>query len=137
MWQAMTADLAMARQALRSDVGAPRLTGRDIAGLPPGQVPDAEVIWPDIAASPYPGQCWAVKIELTPKAIAHTMAIMTALAAATTAPQPGISRSLRYDHVLYLCAPPALPVVRRAAALLLPPLHERVEVRDLPEGALL
>lgn len=78
-----------------------------------------------------------MEIELTPKATARTTAIMTALAAATTPPRPGAGRSLRYDLVVYLCAPAALPVVHRAAALLPPPLSDRVEVRDLPEGALL
>lgn len=110
---------------------------RSAAGLTGGHVPDAEVVWPDVAASLYPDQCWAVEIELTPKATARTTAIMTGLAAATTSPRPGTGRSLRYDLVVYLCAPAALPVVRRAAALLPPPLGERVEVRDLPEGALL
>ena len=45
----------------------------------------------------------------------------------------------RYDHVVYLCAPAALPGVRRAAALMPPALTEgdRVAVRELPEGALL
>lgn len=110
---------------------------RSAAGLTADHVPDAEVVWPGVPASPYPDQCWAVEVELTPKATALTSAIMTGLAAATTGPQPGAGRSLRYDLVVYLCAPAALPVVRRAAALLPPPLNDRVEVRDLPEGAVL
>lgn len=109
---------------------------RSAPGATAGHVPDAEVVWPDVPASPYPDQRWAVEIELTPKATARTTAIMTGLAAAT-ARQPGTGRSLAYDLVVYLCAPAALPVVRRAAALLPPPLAGRVEVRDLPEGALL
>jgi hypothetical protein len=36
-----------------------------------------------------------------------------------------------------MCAPPALPVIRRAAASLPAPLASRIEVRNLPEGALL
>jgi hypothetical protein len=31
-----------------------------------GHVPDAEVSWPDIPASSYAGQCWAIEAELTP-----------------------------------------------------------------------
>jgi hypothetical protein len=100
-------------------------------------VPDAEVIWPDVPASPYPGQCWAVEVELTPKAADRTITILTGLAARTTRPQPGTEPGLRYDLVVYLCAPAALPAVRRAAALLPPPLAGRVEIGDLPEGALL
>jgi len=29
-----------------------------------GHIPDAEVCWPDLAASPYPGECWAIEAEL-------------------------------------------------------------------------
>ena len=42
----------------------------------------------------------------------------------------------RYDHVVYLCAPAARPRPDRAAASLPCPLAARVDVRDLPEGAL-
>jgi hypothetical protein len=93
-----------------------------------GHVPDAEVWWPAVPASPYPEQCWAVEIELTPKAAARTAAIMTSLLASA---QP------RYDVIAYLCSPGALPAVHHAADALHPKLAARVEVRDLPEGAIL
>ena len=32
-----------------------------------GHVPDAEVSWPDLPTSAYPGECWAIEAELTPK----------------------------------------------------------------------
>jgi len=104
-----------------------------------GHVPDAEVHWPDVDASPYPGQCWAIEAELTPKSTARTAAIMTGLLTRTAGWEPAAlpGRVPRYDHVVYLCAPPALPVVRRAATSLPAPLAGRVDVRDLPEGALL
>ena len=46
-------------------------------------------------------------------------------------------RATRYDHVVYLCSLAALPAVQRAAAMLPGPLAARLDVRDLPEGALL
>jgi len=104
-----------------------------------GHVPDAEVHWPGVPASPFPDECWAVEAELTPKTAARTTAIMTGLLARTAGWEPGSRPGLapRYDHVVYLCSPAALPVVRRAAASLPAPLSGRVEVRDLPGGALL
>ncbi len=72
---------------------------------------------------------WAVEAELTPKGTLRTTAIMTTLLARTGGPQPS------YDHIVYLCAPSALPGVRRAAAAL--GAGDRLEVHDLPEGALL
>src|SRR5215510_12956726 len=37
-----------------------------IGGRATGHIPDAEVSWPDLPASPYPGESWAVEAELTP-----------------------------------------------------------------------
>ena len=54
---------------------------------------------------------------------------MTTLLARATGPHPA------YDHIVYLCAPPALPGVRRAAAAL--GAGDLVGVHGLPEGALL
>ena len=67
-------------------------------------VPDAEIHWPSIADSPYAGQVWAIEVELTPKPIARTTRIMT-----------GLLSPMRYAQVVYLTAPPARPVVMRAA----------------------
>jgi len=42
-------------------------------------VPDAEIHWPSIEASPYAGQVWAIEVELTPKPAARTSRIMSGL----------------------------------------------------------
>ena len=89
-----------------------------------GHVPDAEIHWPSIAASPYAGQVWAIEVELTPKPAARTTSIMT-----------GLLTPLRYAQVIYLTAAPARPVVTRAAGSLPPGEQDRVEVRDLPSSA--
>jgi hypothetical protein len=110
-----------------------------IGGRASLHVPDAEVSWPDVPASPYPGECWAVEAELTPKPLARTAGIMAGLVARTadyypgSAPGPGP----RYDRVVYLAAPAARAVTERAAASLPPRLAARVTVRDLPPGAVL
>jgi hypothetical protein len=54
-----------------------------IGGRAAEHVPDAEVSRPDLPASPYQGECWAIEAELTPKPLARTAAIMAALAART------------------------------------------------------
>jgi hypothetical protein len=53
-----------------------------------GHVPDAEVSWPDVSASAYAGECWAIEAELTPKPLARTAAIMAGLLARTADYQP-------------------------------------------------
>jgi hypothetical protein len=107
----------------------------------PGHRPraDAEVSWPDLPTSPYPGECWAIEAELTPKSLARTAAIMAALAARTADYYPGSAPGAgpRYTRVIYLAAPPARGVTGRAAASLPPSVAARVTVRDLPPGALL
>jgi len=109
---------------------------RSRAGRPgTGHVPDAEVHWPPVPASRYPDECWAIEAELTPKGTARTAAIMTGLLTQTTPAAHG--QAARYDHVVYLCSPHALPTVQRVAATLPAPLAARLDVRDLPEGALL
>ena len=70
--------------------------------------PDAEVHWPSLTASPHAGQIWAIEVELTPKPVARTTAIITALTAGP------------YARICYLTAPAARPVVTRAAAALPP-----------------
>jgi hypothetical protein len=100
-------------------------------------VPDAEIHWPSLDASPYAGQVWAVEAELTPKPITRTVAIMRGLLARSSDYGPGApeGRAPRYAQVVYLTAPAARPVVERAAAALPAALAGRVVVRDLPEGA--
>ena len=89
-----------------------------------GHVPDAEIHWPSVAASPYAGQVWAIEVELTPKPAARTTGIMTGLLIAP-----------RYAQVVYLTAAPARPVVTRAAGSLPAAERARVAVRDLPSSA--
>jgi hypothetical protein len=100
------------------------------AGLPSNagaaHVPDAEIHWPSVEASPYAGQVWAVEAELTPKPAARTQRIMA-----------GLLSPPRYAQVVYLTAPAARPVVARVAATLPDPQRGRVAVRDLPMAALL
>jgi hypothetical protein len=54
-----------------------------------GRVPDAEVSWPDLPASTYAGECWAIEAELTPKPLTRTTAIMRGLLTRTADYQPG------------------------------------------------
>jgi len=102
-----------------------------------GHVPGAEVSWPDIPGSPYPGECWAIEAELTPKPLARTAAIMAGLLARTADYQPGArpAATPRYDRVVYLASPAARGVVDRAAAALPAGLRARLTARELPPGA--
>jgi hypothetical protein len=105
-------------------------------------LPDAEVHWPDVAPVAWAGECWAVEAELSPKTAARTAAIIREILGRTgdygcpaaEAAVPG--RPPRHARVLYLCSPAALGTVLRARDSL-GPLAARVEVRDLPPGALL
>jgi hypothetical protein len=111
-------------------------------------LPDAEVHWPDEACSAdgtaigWSGECWAIEAELTPKTVARTTAIMRALLLRTgdygcTVAEVAVpGHPPRHARALYLCSPAALPTVLRARAEL-GPLSARIEVRDLPPGALL
>lgn len=85
--------------------------------------PDAEIHWPSVAGAPHAGQVWAVEVELTPKPIARTMAIMTGLL------DPG-----GYHRVVYVAAPAARPVLARAAGHLTG-APGWVAIWDLPPAA--
>ena len=87
-------------------------------------VPDAEIHWPSLDASPYAGQVWAVEVELTPKAAARTLRIMS-----------GLLSPVRYAQVAYLTAPAARSVVTRAAGSLPAGEQPRVVIRELPAAA--
>ena len=89
-----------------------------------GHLPDAEIHWPSIEGSPYAGQIWALEVELTPKPIARTAAIMTEMLT-----------PMRYATVVYLTAPAAQSVVQRAVSCLPAADRSRVAVRDLPATA--
>ncbi len=105
-------------------------------------LPDAEVHWPDAAAVPWAGECWAIEVELTAKTISRTTAIMRELLARTgdygsPAAQARVAgQPARHARVLYVCSPAALGTVLRSRAQL-GTLAGRVEVRGLPAGAVL
>jgi hypothetical protein len=102
-----------------------------------GHIPDGEIMWPETSPH-YAGQVWCAEIELTPKTVARTAGIMAAVLSRDTdyGEEPGVVRGLRYARVLYACAPGARGTVERARASLPPGAAARVEVRDLPPGAL-
>jgi hypothetical protein len=90
-----------------------------------GRLPDAEIHWPSLAASPYAGQVWAVEVALTPKPLARTTKIMS-----------GLQGPARYAQVIYLTTPAARLVAAMAADAL--PVHGTpVVIRDLPPFALI
>jgi hypothetical protein len=95
-----------------------------VAAVPPGHLPDGEVIWP-ASGDGGPGESWAVEVELTPKTLTRTTRIMAGLLA-----QP-------YARVVYLCSGPALPVVTRAAASFRPGQAEGLAIRPIPPAAYL
>jgi hypothetical protein len=103
-------------------------------------VPDGEVHWPDGAAVPWAGECWAIEAELTRKTVTRTAAIMRELlsrtgdygCSAAEASVPG--RPPRHARALYLCSAAALSTVTRAREEL-GPLAARIEIRDLPADA--
>jgi hypothetical protein len=103
-------------------------------------IPDGEVHWPDSAAVPWAGECWAIEAELTPKTVARTAGIMRELLARTGdygCPAGDVqvrSRPPRHARVLYLCGPAARPVVARARDAL-GPGTARIEIRELPATA--
>jgi len=121
--------------------GERRIRARHGVGLRQ-HLPDGEVHWPDGAPVAWAGECWAVEAELTRKTVARTTAIMREILSRTgdygcpavEAAVPG--RPPRHARALYVCSPAALPTVLRARAALGPRLSPRVEVRDLPPGAL-
>lgn len=121
---------------LRARLGG-RLGARD-------HLPDAEVHWPDVAdrAPAWAGECWAIEVELTPKTVARTVAIMRELLARTgdygcpagEARVPG--RPPRHARAVYLCSSAAARTVARARDAL-GSLAPRVEIRELPASAYL
>jgi len=104
-------------------------------------VPDAELHWPENAALPWAGECWAIEAELTPKTAARTITIMRELLSRTgdygcPAADVGVpGRPPRHARAIYLCTPAAQPVVSRARDGL-GLLGARIEIRLLPAAAL-
>jgi hypothetical protein len=93
------------------------------ANVGTAHVADAEIHWPSVEASAYVGQVWCVEVELTPKTAARTARIVSGLLSGP------------YAQVVYLCSPPARPVVARTAANLPESQRARIAVRDLPAAA--
>jgi hypothetical protein len=108
-----------------------------------GSVPDGELHWPRGAAVSWAGQCWAVQAELARTTVAGTVGAMRELLGwPGDGPGPAAVRAAgpvrpeRYARVLYLCSPAALPVVVQARDAL-GRAGARIEIRDLPPGAVL
>ena len=76
-------------------------------------------------------------MELTPKPLARTQAIMRGLLDRRRGYSPGAPRHdrPRYDRAVYLTGPRARSVVHRAAASLPGPSQARVTIRELPPEA--
>jgi hypothetical protein len=119
-----------------------RLSGRLGARV---HLPDAEVHWPDAGPRSMPawaGECWAIEVELTPKTVSRTTAIMRELLARTgdygapAAEARVAGMPARHARAIYLCSPAAAPTVRRSRDAL-GSLATRVEIRDLPATAYL
>jgi hypothetical protein len=139
---------------LRARMGS-RLGGRQ-------HLPDAEVHWPDAAlpgtaladaagdaadrpaegSVAWAGECWGIEVELTPKTVVRTVAIMRELLGRTgdygcpaaEVRLPG--QPPRHARAVYLCSPAAAGTVSRARAALGGDAA-RVEIRGLPPGAYL
>jgi hypothetical protein len=103
-------------------------------------LPDGEVHWPDGAAVPWAGECWAIEAELTAKTVSRTAAIMRELLGRTgdygclAADRLVPGRPARHARVVYLCSPAAGRTVARARAAL-GGAGTRIEIRRLPPGA--
>jgi hypothetical protein len=102
-------------------------------------IPDGEVHWPDGAAVPWAGECWAIEAELTPKTTTRTVAIMRELLTRTgdygcPAAEIVAGGPPRHARVVYVCSPAARPTVARAREAL-GGSGARVEIRLLPPGA--
>ncbi len=108
-----------------------------------GRLPDGELHWPRGAAVSWAGQCWAVQAEVARTTVAGPAGVMRELLARPgDGPSPvavraaGPVRPERYARILYLCSPAALPAVVRARDAL-GRAGARIEIRDLPPGAML
>ena len=119
---------------LRSKLGG-RLGARD-------HLPDAEVHWPDGGPASWAGECWAIEVELTPKTISRTTAIMRELLARTgdygcvAAEMRVAGVPPRHARAIYLCSPAAAGTVTKARQAL-GGQGARVEIRELPPTAYL
>ena len=104
-----------------------------------GHIPDAEACWAEIPGSPYPGERWAIEVELAPGPLGRTAAVMAGLLYRRTGYNPGAKPHdrPRYDRAVYLVSPSSPrgrhPRRRHVARTLAGP----VTIRDLPPEAML
>ncbi len=96
---------------------------------------------PPTRSGPAPaGECWAIEVELTPKTLARTTAIMRELLTRTgdygapAAEARVRGHPPRHARAIYLCSPAAVGVVGRARDALGAD-GARIEIRVLPPGA--
>jgi hypothetical protein len=107
-----------------------------------GHVPDGEVHYPAGSGMPWAGEIWAVEVELTPKSVVRTAAIMAEVLARTTdygpTPYGSADPTLppRYARLVYVCSPVSVRSVLNARLEVGPPGSALIEVYDLPESAL-
>jgi hypothetical protein len=105
-------------------------------------VPDGEVHWPVGNGSPWAGETWAVEIEINPKTVERTAAIMREALTriggfgrvSDSNPVPSVAP--QYARLVYVCSPDAVRVVLYARAEVGSPLSGRIDIHDLPESAM-
>ncbi|MQA85894.1 MAG: hypothetical protein GEV03_15035 [Streptosporangiales bacterium] len=114
-----------------------------------GHVPDAEIHWPDTTGQPtdqpgaqFAGEIWCVEVELTPKTVTRTTAILREMLARTgdygdPPRHGGAPAAPRYARILYLTTPAARPTVDAARTQLPQAAAARVDIRPLPDGTAL
>jgi hypothetical protein len=133
-WYVRAAAHWRSERRLRYRIGG-RVGGRQ-------HLPDGEVHWPDDAAVPWAGECWAIEAELTAKTVARTTAIMRELLTRTgdygcLASEVRVAgQQPRHARAIYVCAPAAVGTVCRAAQAL-GAMRRRLEIRPLPAGGYL
>jgi hypothetical protein len=104
-------------------------------------VPDGEVHWPAGSRSPWAGEAWAVEVEITPKSVKRTTAIMHEVLTRTSHRKgppgsiPILDLEPRYARLVYVCSATAVRTVLNACAEVGSPLSGRIDVHDLPESA--
>jgi hypothetical protein len=110
-----------------------------LAGAHP---PDGKVHWPVGTGSPWAGEIWAVEVEISPKSVSRTVAIMQEiLAQAGDYGKPGGSIAVpgpapRYARLVYVCSARTVRTVLNAKAAVGSPLSARIDVHDLPVSAI-
>jgi hypothetical protein len=105
-------------------------------------LPDAEVHWPEESGQPpaWAGECWAIEVELTPKTVSRTTAIMRELLSRTGDYGGPVAETCvpdqppRHARAVYLCSAAAAGTVARARTAL-GSQADRIEIRLLPDDA--